>query len=102
MSTDDDNNEERESAVDAFVQATLRRIRAEYLEMPGMRLTVQQVERLFGIERPLCKAVLDALVDTDFLCVNANGTYARLTDGMPRLHPAKADLRIQKRVTPAA
>jgi hypothetical protein len=101
MRTDDDNNEERESGVDSFVNATVR-IRAEYLEMPGMRLTVQQVERLFGIERPLCKAVLDALVDTDFLCVNANGTYARLTDGMPRLHPAKADLRIQKRVTPAA
>jgi hypothetical protein len=101
MRTDDDNNEERESGVDGFVNATVR-IRAEYLEMPGMRLTVQQVERLFGIERPLCKAVLDALVDADFLCVNANGTYARLTDGMQRLHPAKADLRIQKRVTSAA
>ena len=101
MRTDDDNNEERESGVDSFVNATVR-IRAEYLEMPGMRLTVQQVERLFGIERPLCKAVLDALVDADFLCVNPNGTYARLTDGMPRPHPAKADLRIKKRVTPAA
>jgi hypothetical protein len=103
MSTDDDNNEERESGVDAFVQATLRRIRAEYLEMPGMRLTVQQVERLFGIERPLCNAVLDALVDADFLCVNPNGTYARLSDGeIPRPHPAKADLSVKKRVTPAA
>jgi DNA-binding GntR family transcriptional regulator len=65
------------------------RIRAEYLEMPGMRLTIQQVQRLCGVERTLCQAVLHALVEAKFLCVKPNGTYVRMTEGdVPR--PAKA------------
>ena len=71
----------------------LGRIRAEFLEMPGLRLTTEQAQRLCGVERVLCKAVLDALVDEKFLCVKTNGAYARLTDGeVPRPRPAKADL----------
>ena len=65
---------------------TLTHIRGEYLEMPGLRLTVEQAQRLCGLERTLCKAVLDALVDEKFLCVRSNGVYARLTDGeIPQL-----------------
>jgi hypothetical protein len=41
------------------------RVRAEYVEMPGMRLTLEQVQRLCGIERALCQTVLDALVVVD-------------------------------------
>jgi hypothetical protein len=63
----------------------LNRLRAEYLEMPGMRLTIQQVQRLCGMDRLLCQAMLDALVDAKFLCVKPNGTYARATDAdVPR------------------
>ena len=39
-------------------QDVLERLRAEYLEMPGLRLKVEQVQRLCGIERMMCKAVL--------------------------------------------
>jgi CspA family cold shock protein len=49
-------------------QAVLERIRAEYLEMPGMTLKLEQVQRLCGVERSVCKIVLDALVETKFLC----------------------------------
>jgi hypothetical protein len=81
----------------------LERIRAEFLEMPGLRLTVDQAQRLCGVEPTLCKAVLDALVDAKFLCVKSNGTYARLTDGeVPRLRPAKADIGVEKRVAAAS
>ena len=70
------------------------RIRSEYLEMPGLRLTVEQAQRLCGVERTLCKSVLDALVEEKFLCVKVNGAYARATDGeIPHPFPAKADLR---------
>lgn len=62
-------------------KAVLRRVRAEYLEMPGLRLTLEQAQRLCGVERTLCEAVLEALVDAKFLCVKSDGTYARLTDG---------------------
>jgi hypothetical protein len=72
----------------------LERIRAEYLEMPGLCLTSEQVQRLCGVERTNCQLVLDALVDAKFLCLKANGAYARLTDGAAsRPRPAKAGLK---------
>ena len=73
----------------------LKRIRAEYLEMPGLRLKADQVQRLCGVERGACQRVLDVLVEMKFLCVKPDGAYARLTDGadLLRAHPAKADLR---------
>ena len=43
--------------------ALLQRIRAEFLEMPGMRLKPGQVQRLCGIEGAACQMVLDLLVD---------------------------------------
>lgn len=62
-------------------QELLERIRAEYLEMPGMRLKLEQVQRLGGVERTICKMALDALVEAKFLCVKSDGSYARLTEG---------------------
>jgi hypothetical protein len=59
----------------------LNRLRAEVLEMPGLRLKSEQVQRLCGIERTICQTVLDSLVDEQFLCVKADGQYARRTDG---------------------
>jgi hypothetical protein len=32
----------------------LRRIRAEFLEMPGMRLTFSQAKRLWGLDEQTC------------------------------------------------
>jgi hypothetical protein len=67
-------------------ETILTRIRAEYLEMPGLQLTPAQAQRLYGVEKRLCKMVLDALVDTNFLCLKPNGTYARITDGADHPH----------------
>ena len=58
----------------------LTRLRAEYLEMPGLQLTQGQVQRLCGLERAVCERVLDTLVDMRFLYLTVNGTYARFTD----------------------
>jgi hypothetical protein len=83
------------------VNAMLERIRGEFLEMPGLRLTLEQVQRLCGVERTLCQAVLGALVDAKFLCVKSNGAYARVTDGeVPR--SAKADVDVKRRVVAAS
>ena len=66
------------------------RIRAEYREMPGMRLTAQQVQRLCGIEGTLCELVLDWLVETKFLVLRPDGTYARVGEGeLPLQRPAQ-------------
>jgi len=69
----------------------LTRIRGKYLEMPGLRLTLEQAQRLCGVEQMLCKMVLDSLVDAKFLRVTSDGHYARLTNGR-HPHLAKASL----------
>jgi hypothetical protein len=53
-----------------------RRLRAEFVAVPGLRLTPEQVQRRCGVERALCRLVLDALVDAKFLCLQADGHYA--------------------------
>ena len=73
-------------------QALFERIHAEYMEMPGMSLTLDQVVRLCGIERSVCKIVLDALVDAKFLSLKPNGAYARCTEEAGHTRMAKAQL----------
>ena len=75
-------------------QRILERIRGEYLEMPGLKLTATQMQRLCGIDESTCTLILDSLVKTHFLCLKPDGTYMRLTEGglsLPR--PMKAALR---------
>jgi hypothetical protein len=64
--------------VSPYEQA-FNRIRAEYVEMPGMQLTAEQVGRLSGVSVSVCRLVLDDLVRAGFLSVGANGGYARPT-----------------------
>jgi hypothetical protein len=59
------------------IQDVIQRVRGEYLEMPGLRLKADQVQRLCGIEHTSCQVVLDTLVDAKFLCVKEDGHYAR-------------------------
>jgi hypothetical protein len=74
------------------------RIRAEYREMPGMRLKPEQVQRLFDIERTECQMVLDSLVEAKFLWASSDGHYGRTTDGGTfRPRAAKADFRPERR-----
>jgi hypothetical protein len=81
------------------VQDVLQRLRAEYLEMPGLQLTAEQVQRLCGIEPMLCRLVLELLVNEEFLCVKSDRSYRRVRDGAERRHLAKAVLRTLPRAT---
>jgi|SRR5438552_12008280 len=77
----------------SFDQRVLDRVRAEYLEMPGLKLRIEQVQRLCGIDETTCKLVLEALVKASILCLKPDGTYVRLTEGSsPRPRPVKAVL----------
>jgi hypothetical protein len=58
-----------------------RRIRGEYNEMPGMRLSPRQAARLLSIESGVCASMLDALVESGFLRRDRNGLYARSHGG---------------------
>ena len=67
------------------VAQIIDRLRGEFLEMPGLRLTQGQVQQLCGVDAHLCQAVLDALIGVRFLRRNADNTYARTADGgIPR------------------
>jgi hypothetical protein len=61
----------------------LNRICAEFLEMPGLRLTRGQAQRLWGLDEQTCARVLEMLLQVGFLQRSRNETYARLTDGPP-------------------
>ena len=55
----------------------LRRVRGEYIEMPGLRLTVAQAQRLWGLDRAACDMLLGALVDSKFLFQTRDGAFMR-------------------------
>jgi hypothetical protein len=75
------------------MRRTIERLRAEFLEMPGLRLNVAQTQRLCGIDEVLCRDVLDALVDVKFLRRHPDGTYARHGEGESvRRHTVRAAL----------
>jgi hypothetical protein len=45
--------------------------------MPGMRLTIEQAMRLWNLDRQACSAVLDSLVASHFLQIDAFGRYRK-------------------------
>jgi len=59
------------------IYEAVRRVRGEYLEMPGLRLTSEQARRLWRLDEPACSAVLDELVDAGFLSRTRDGAYVK-------------------------
>jgi hypothetical protein len=57
--------------------ALLHRVRGEFAEMPGLRLTVGQAARLWGMDRATCQAVIDALIGSSFLRLTTAGVVIR-------------------------
>jgi hypothetical protein len=55
----------------------VERVRSEFIEMPGLQLTVAQASRLWGLEATACKSVIDQLVTSEFLRWTSKGTIAR-------------------------
>lgn len=62
---------------DTALTEAMRRVRAEFVEMPGMQLTPAQAARLWHFEPEFCDAVLSALVDTKFLVKTRKDRFAR-------------------------
>ena len=59
------------------LHSLVTRVRAEFNEMPGLRLTTTQAQRLWGVEPAVCKSVIDALVQAAFLRRADGGTIVR-------------------------
>lgn len=56
----------------------LQRVRAEFNEMPGLRLTPAQASRLLGLDSGSCQRVINALVNSAFLRWTPDGCVVRV------------------------
>ena len=63
---------------DQATELLLYRIRGEFLEMPGLRLTQEQAARLWNMDAAVCAAALMRLVADRFLTRTRHGAYVRL------------------------
>ncbi len=66
---------------DATIVDWLQVVRAEYLEIPGLRLTKDQAQRFWGLDPLTCEALLAALVDVRFLRRTHQDAYVRADAG---------------------
>jgi hypothetical protein len=53
----------------------LRRIRGEFREMPGLRLSLEQAMHLWSLDRATCDEALNQLRSTKFLDLDGIGRY---------------------------
>ena len=65
------------------IDEVLQRIQGEFVEMPGLRLTPAQAQRLWGLGRDTCDALLGALVDAKFLSQTRDGAFVRMDGAVP-------------------
>jgi len=66
-----------ESLSTVSIEQRLCRIRGEYLEMSGLRLTSAQAQRLLALDQETCLQLLESLTRERFLSRHADGTYVR-------------------------
>jgi hypothetical protein len=71
------------SSSNATIADWVQLIRSEYLEMPGLRLTEVEVQRLWGLDATTSAALLDALVQAKFLRRTRDGFYLRVNGDSP-------------------
>jgi hypothetical protein len=65
--------------------ALMARVRGEYLDMPGLRLTVAQACRLWQLDVVLCTKVFERLVHEGFLRQTETGFHVACRDRCARL-----------------
>lgn len=62
---------------------TVDRVRADFLDMPGLELTMPQAVRLWCLGADDCRYVIDALVDAGFLKWTHKRTIVRTGRDLP-------------------
>lgn len=72
-------------ATHSSTHSVLPRIYTEFAEMPGLRLTCRQAQRLWNLDERTCGEIFDRLVRERFLCVTDGGRYGRPPEALARL-----------------
>ena len=65
------------SGVATTIDSLVERIRAEYIEQPGLRLTEAQASRLWRLDEGTTRHALAELTTAAFLSRSDDGRYAR-------------------------
>ena len=65
-----------EEGNDAFRELSTR-IEAEYVEMPGLSVTLPQAQRLWTADRHTCQTVFDRLIARGVLRMTVRGRFVR-------------------------
>jgi len=83
------------------------RVRADFMEMPGLELTLPQAVRLWAIGMDDCRFVIETLVDAGFLKWTARRTIVRTGANLREWRepdqqhvPVRLDLKNNKSVRP--
>ena len=58
-----------------------QRVRADFIEMPGLSLTYEQAVRLWACHPVVCRAVLESLLESQFLVRNRRAAFTRRENG---------------------
>lgn len=75
-------------------ESLIARIRGEYQEMPGLRLTFAQACRLWQVDPTTCETVLEILVKEGFLACTQAGAFVALPTAGKRLRTVKVAQRV--------
>jgi len=79
--------------------AVVDRVRGEFVEMPGLELTLAQAVRLWTLGVDDCRYVIDTLVDVGFLKWTARRTIVRTgRDLAIGSEPQATDILVRRRI----
>lgn len=81
-------------------QLLLARIRGEYQEMPGLRLTFAQASRLWHMDATTTERVLHSLVEQKFLVRTKDGAFVAARGSDVHRGPVAATLASARSVRP--
>ena len=63
--------------------ALMELVRSEFMEIPGLSLTRDQIQRLWGLDSAIADLVIAELLHSGFLRLSARGQYVRADLGRP-------------------
>lgn len=61
------------------------RVSGDFVEMPGLELTLAQAARLWNMDDGACRAAIESLVQSGFLRWTAKGTVVRTGLARPQM-----------------
>jgi hypothetical protein len=75
------------------VRNALLRIQTEYVEMPDLKLTGRQAQRLWNLSHDVWEAALAVLLTKEFLVETRDGAYVRYSAMRSRVSAIESLLR---------